>query len=394
MKKHTTWASLFLALVIAIVPTLPPATAAEKLTFKDVPSSHWAASSINTAVQAGILNGYTDGTFKPENSITRAELIKVVAVTTGLFIPDRKSGQAWYGPYHSAVKGAGISMDGDFGSSDLNKPATRGEMAKLFVRAAKTEYRNQKLSANELMFRAVNAGLLSRTGKKAESIEPNGQTTRAQAAALIVRLMKLRNGESLTVDQGASSAAEIAWHRHNLITMWGQTDLKTLPYKIPINSRYEESIEQLIVIDPLDENGLYNEYLEGAEHGTNYKTGSYVFAFKLKGRSLVAKPGTGESIGQVYLYVEDRGSALFMNRKFGYRDGKVIDRPGIFFNMQMLELTKAGEAGYNFYFLSVHRDYVQSQIQNYGVFPIRLIRYSDQKAFYLTSVGIRGQKVD
>ena len=58
----------------------------EKLTegtksFSDVPSTHWAAKYINFAATRGWVTGYPDGTFKPGNPITRAE---VAAVTCRL----------------------------------------------------------------------------------------------------------------------------------------------------------------------------------------------------------------------------------------------------------------------------------------------------------------------
>ena len=50
-------------------------------TFPDVPASHWAAKSISYAAKRGWVTGYADGTFKPGNNITRAE---VAAVTCRL----------------------------------------------------------------------------------------------------------------------------------------------------------------------------------------------------------------------------------------------------------------------------------------------------------------------
>ena len=50
-------------------------------TFTDVPASHWAAKSIAYAAKRGWVTGYADGTFKPNNNITRAE---VAAVTCRL----------------------------------------------------------------------------------------------------------------------------------------------------------------------------------------------------------------------------------------------------------------------------------------------------------------------
>jgi hypothetical protein len=46
--------------------------------FEDVPSSHWAADYINSAYVKGWIRGYSDATFKPAQNITRAEVAKIV----------------------------------------------------------------------------------------------------------------------------------------------------------------------------------------------------------------------------------------------------------------------------------------------------------------------------
>ncbi len=47
-------------------------------TFSDVPATSWAAAAVSTAAQLGWVNGYGDGTFLPNNPITRAEAVKVI----------------------------------------------------------------------------------------------------------------------------------------------------------------------------------------------------------------------------------------------------------------------------------------------------------------------------
>ena len=44
--------------------------------FTDI-SGHWAADVINLASQLGLISGYEDGTYRPKNNITRAEAIKI-----------------------------------------------------------------------------------------------------------------------------------------------------------------------------------------------------------------------------------------------------------------------------------------------------------------------------
>jgi len=46
--------------------------------FEDVPPTHWAVAYINSAYAKGWINGYPDGTFKPEGLITRGEVVTLV----------------------------------------------------------------------------------------------------------------------------------------------------------------------------------------------------------------------------------------------------------------------------------------------------------------------------
>ena len=67
--------------------------------FSDVPGSHWAAKYINFAATRGWVNGYADGTFQPNNSITRAE---VAAVTCRLL--ERNADQSYIRSHLSELR--------------------------------------------------------------------------------------------------------------------------------------------------------------------------------------------------------------------------------------------------------------------------------------------------
>jgi hypothetical protein len=49
-------------------------------TFNDVPPGHWAYGYIETAAAHGVIGGYWDGSFRPGNHITRAQLAKMLAL--------------------------------------------------------------------------------------------------------------------------------------------------------------------------------------------------------------------------------------------------------------------------------------------------------------------------
>ncbi|MFC5401301.1 S-layer homology domain-containing protein [Cohnella soli] len=57
----------------------PTETAPGELSFTDVTDKHWARSAILQAVNTGMLKGYPGGVFKPEQAITRGEMASIVA---------------------------------------------------------------------------------------------------------------------------------------------------------------------------------------------------------------------------------------------------------------------------------------------------------------------------
>jgi len=105
MKK-----SLIAVLVIALV-CLSAVSFAK--TFSDV-TNHWAKSSIDRWSNEGVINGYSDGTYKPESNITRAEFSVFICK---IFEPTKKADiskykdvdkDAWYYDYMSKAVAMGV----------------------------------------------------------------------------------------------------------------------------------------------------------------------------------------------------------------------------------------------------------------------------------------------
>ncbi|MFH2033905.1 MAG: S-layer homology domain-containing protein [Candidatus Margulisiibacteriota bacterium] len=72
---------------------LPPA---RKMVFKDVPARFWAAPAITAAVSANIIFGYEDGRFRPNQYVSRAEAIQMIAKFDKLEIPGFFEKQPYY----------------------------------------------------------------------------------------------------------------------------------------------------------------------------------------------------------------------------------------------------------------------------------------------------------
>lgn len=100
---------------------------------------HWAESQINKWVEQGLARGYTDGTFKPNNSITRAEFITLVNRALGYTetaeINFRDvSPTDWYAGEIAKAKAAGYVSGYQDGTFKPNSQITRQEVASMLAR--------------------------------------------------------------------------------------------------------------------------------------------------------------------------------------------------------------------------------------------------------------------
>ncbi|MEK4364037.1 S-layer homology domain-containing protein [Paenibacillus sp. FSL M8-0212] len=177
--------------------------AGQKKSFKDI-QGHWAVSSIQAAVDKGIVSGYPNGMFYPENKVTRAEFLKLIVSSLGHEAEPTKTNMQWYDPYVTSAKVNKLYVESDFPSSDWSKPMTRMEMVHVAARAI------GKIGTDDydFLYLAVKNGLLSGTGNG--KLDPEGTTTRAQALTVVDRIGKVRSGQTLKVDTVALKNAEKA----------------------------------------------------------------------------------------------------------------------------------------------------------------------------------------
>ena len=123
-------------------PTLTPADTCS-LPFTDVPSAYYAAAAIQWAYCRGIINGYSDGTFRPEAATTRGQVAKLIALAVGWDLTPGP-GAPHFGdvapnsPFYAYVE-AGYTHGVVGGYSDGTYrpavPVTRAQLTKLLVGA-------------------------------------------------------------------------------------------------------------------------------------------------------------------------------------------------------------------------------------------------------------------
>jgi hypothetical protein len=106
-------------------------TVMDNQVFDDVPVDYWAAKYIQIGVWDGIINGYEDNTFKPENNVTNQELQKMIVCTLGYDIWCKNYGtypQAYL--YYSKI--LGITKDLNLVNEDYAK---RGDTMQMIYNA-------------------------------------------------------------------------------------------------------------------------------------------------------------------------------------------------------------------------------------------------------------------
>ena len=163
---------------------------------------HWAESQINEFISNGHINGYNDGTFKPNNSITRAEFVKIfnkyfgLTKTSGKVFNDTKNHWAKIEIDIAVTNGVcnGVS-ETEFRPND---PITREQAAKMISNYMKLDDSNHdKLDKysdkNKVSSWALNSveGIIEKgymNGYEDKTFRPNNSITRAEAVVTLSRV--------------------------------------------------------------------------------------------------------------------------------------------------------------------------------------------------------------
>lgn len=207
MKKFSLILLSFLLLF-----SIAPMAAAQSQSFWDVSKNHWAYDAIHEMAKKGIITGYPDGSFRPNDPVTRAEFAKIMIAASG--IPMNSSHNLsqtfedvprnhWAFRYIEYAKPYLTGYQS--GSTYTYKPnenAVREDIAVALVRlmsydSTKTPDLNlleqfkdrDEISTNLRPFiaLAISTNLIS--GYSDRTFRPQAQITRAEAASLLYRTL-------------------------------------------------------------------------------------------------------------------------------------------------------------------------------------------------------------
>ncbi|MFH1826643.1 MAG: PorV/PorQ family protein [bacterium] len=118
------------------------------INFADVPDGHWARQPIENTGTVGLVNGYPDGTFRPEKALTRAELATMLVRAKGLPLPERRANKIfkdvnpsfWGAKYVEVAYKAGLIKGYPDGSFRPNNRITKAEGVAVMVRFDNLQY--------------------------------------------------------------------------------------------------------------------------------------------------------------------------------------------------------------------------------------------------------------
>lgn len=200
--------------------------------FSDLPQNHWAYNAVKFMVERGIITGYPDNTFRPDNPVTRAEFARIMVISLNLPIkvtdnPSFKDvpKDHWAYPHVETAKFylTGFrTQNGDyFKPSDY---AVREDMAVALVKAKGLQNENVDLSilSNYIDKDQISKNLVKHvaiaiakgimvgspvSNSNQYKFDPQGILTRAQAAVLLYNVINAQSTEEkVTYDDSSSGS--------------------------------------------------------------------------------------------------------------------------------------------------------------------------------------------
>ncbi|QSZ27532.1 S-layer homology domain-containing protein [Aceticella autotrophica] len=211
-KRHFSKISALIIAILMLISNIAatalaaPTNTTTAKQFTDI-KGHWAEKEINDWISKGLIAGYEDNTFRPDNSVTRAEFVTFtdrvfnLTQTTDITFKDVKSTDWFYKEIQKA-KAANIVSGYDDNTFRPNNFITREEAAAILTRLLKLQSVTQdalkgfkdasKISswAKDAVNTAVYYGLIK--GYPDNTVGPDNPITRAETVVILDRALKLQ----------------------------------------------------------------------------------------------------------------------------------------------------------------------------------------------------------
>ncbi len=191
------------------LPTQAPEET-QQITYSDLPDEHWANEAVTFLSKQNppVISGYEDGAFYPDRHITRAEFVKLV-INAFKFSTDAAectykdvANDSWYYTYIAAAEQAGVVTGNEDGTFKPDEEISRQDMAVMLHRVLEiklislNQIKEPQFPDKDMVSvyaqKAVEtlgaAGVIN--GTDGGKLNPFASATRAQAAKMIYEILK------------------------------------------------------------------------------------------------------------------------------------------------------------------------------------------------------------
>ena len=302
--------------------------------FSDL-QNHWSKSIIMRLNGYGIINGYDNGTIRPDAYVSAAEYLTVIVKSLGF--TEETAGADWAQPYINKAVELGLIDAGEY--DDYSAPVTRSQAAKIAANALKDnvvadensvkakiyDYAEIEEQYKPYVVLAYDKKIVN--GNHDNCFEPNRYITRAEAGVVAVRLIDKNGGMQNPGNNGSTGP-------NNGGTVTSSAALYVAPNGSDSNSGSEaqpfatvakakEAIRAMNASNSLPDGGV-TVYLRG---GTYYMDEGMTFTAEDSGRegsniTYTAYPGESVTIsGQIPLEkswfkpADDAGKKIMLDQK-------------------------------------------------------------------------------
>lgn len=181
--KHIISLALALAMLLGINGTALAAGESDSpKSFTDVAETNWYYEYVSAMAESGVINGYQDGTFRPDGIVTWGEALKMVLLYAAYDEQEPIVGGSWASGYISLAVNEGI-LDA---AVEQNTAITRLEMCRMLAKALKIEAAQKESPfpdvSDNYVTALVDLGVIDGVDGK---FQPNSELTRAQLCKII-----------------------------------------------------------------------------------------------------------------------------------------------------------------------------------------------------------------
>lgn len=298
-------------------------------------SNHWSKSVIMRLNSYGIINGYDDGTMRPEAYVSTAEFISIIIKSLGVGV--EVSGSDWEGAYIRKAEELGLTDAGEY--TDYSAPVTRSRAAKIIanalsdtavadenaVKAKIYDYAEIDDRYKEYVVIAYDKRIVN--GNHYNCFEPERLVTRAEAGVMAVRLIDKNGGIQVQPGNNASTGPNTGGAVTSAATLYvapngndSNNGSEASPFATVAKAK--EAIRAMNASNSLPEGGV-TVYLRG---GTYYMDEGMTFTAEDSGKegsviTYTAYPGESVTIsGQIPLEkswfkaADDAGKSVMIDK--------------------------------------------------------------------------------